>query len=110
MPRKQLPVYHIFEKEALMFGLPISDFTTFGAILGALLLVPEILKVMGVGFNWIYYTSVFVLATTLYFFLKRMAKKDYPGFLLSYINTKAIMPKIITTRDDIKLTKDTEYK
>lgn len=90
-------LFPIFEEEAKLFGMPMSNFFNFALLVLVYLMTPVIIGAGGINFGPVYYISGLLIILTLWIFLKSMGKKAYPNFLFAYISQKMMQPKRISS-------------
>ena len=84
-------VYKSLERRSYVLGLPLTEI----GLLLCLFLVGMIggsLAGMVMKLSWLYYVSVFVLTSGLFFLLRHGAKQNRPSFLLSVISYYVYQP------------------
>ncbi len=92
----RLHLYPIFEEEARMFGMPMSNFFNFAMVLIVFILAPMIIGGFGIELGWWYYIPGTFIILALWIFLKAMGKKAYPNFILAYLSQRVMQPKRMT--------------
>ena len=82
----EIQVYKTVEKKSTVFGLPMYDLILLIFYVLAAIFVGTLSK--GIGFKagrW-YYGSVIITTAALYFFLRRVNKKNLPNYISSIIS------------------------
>lgn len=95
-PEYRLHLYPIFEEEARMFGMPMSNFFNFAMVLIGFILAPMIIGGFGIELGWWYYLPGGAIVVSLWIFLKAMGKKAYPNFVMAYLSQRVMQPKRIS--------------
>ncbi len=89
---KQYELYPIFEDEARLFGMPMSNFTVFILIVAVQILAPIVMGAFGIGINPIFLTLEVVFDIAFWITLKQVGKKAYPNFLFAWLSFSKFQP------------------
>lgn len=79
-------VYKTVEKKSTVFGLPMYDLIVLIFYVISTIFLGTISKVIGFKAGRWYYLGVIITTTLLYFFLRRINKKNLPNYLFSLIS------------------------
>jgi hypothetical protein len=100
----RLRLYLIFEEEARMFGMAMSNFFNFAILAVAYIIAPMLVGGFGIELGWWYYLPGAFLLFSLWIFLKAMGKKAYPNFIFAFLSHRVMQPKKMTAENfQIKL-------
>lgn len=92
----RLKLYLIFEEEARMFGMAMSNFFNFVIIAVVYIIAPMLIGGFGIDLGWWYYIPGALILISLWIFLKAMGKKAYPNFVMAFLSQKVMQPKILS--------------
>ncbi len=93
-----MKIYKIVEKKPEILGINFEEFMIWIFLSIILIALPTILAGIGINLGFWYYLLAFFLIITLYKVLKKVGKKNYTGYIYSFISYKFLQPNKITSR------------
>lgn len=107
---KVYKIYKIVEKKPEILGINFDEFMIWIFLSIILLALPTITSAFGLELGLFYYIFSLIVIIALYKVLKKVGKKQYTGFIYSFMSFKFAQPKKITTRYTPKKTKNNNGK
>jgi len=93
-----MKIYKIVEKKPEILGINFEEFMIWIFLSIILIALPTILAGIGINLGIWYYLLALFLIIALYKVLKKVGKKNYTGYIYSYISYTFLQPKKITSR------------
>lgn len=107
---KVYKIYKIVEKQPVILGINFDEFLIWIFLSIILLALPTITSAFGIELGLFYYLFSLIVIITLYKLLKRVGKKQYTGYIYSYMSYKFAQPKRITAKYTPKKKKNKNAK
>jgi hypothetical protein len=86
-------LYPIFEEEAKLFGMAMSNFLNIAILIILQVMAPMLLGAFGIEIGFWFILISIVIDIALWIFFKNMGKKAYPNFLFAWLSYAAMQPK-----------------
>jgi len=103
-------IYKIVEKKPEILGINFEEFQIWLVVTFLLFGLESVIAAIGINLGGWYYLFVLVIVSVLFNVLKMVSKKNYTGYIYSYISYKFLQPKKITSRYQLQNKKNGKSK